>query len=150
MTHTVAAQVVGNGVCLQCHQAGTFDSPTHHHHAAGSAGAQCVGCHMPATTYMGIDARRDHSFKVPRPDQSAAFQTPNACNGCHGDKRPEWGAAAIATWFPAHRSDRLVPEVLAGAARRTSGYEASLNLLIDDPATVPLVRASAIAHCRLR
>ena len=27
------------------------------------AGSQCVACHMPAKTYMGVDVRRDHSFR---------------------------------------------------------------------------------------
>ena len=38
---------------------------------------------MPATTYMKIDPRRDHSLRVPRPDLSVTLQTPNACTGCH-------------------------------------------------------------------
>ena len=28
----------------------------------------CVDCHMPSRDYMVIDGRRDHSFRVPRPD----------------------------------------------------------------------------------
>src|SRR4029453_18831115 len=46
-------------------------------------GSQCVNCHMPQTTYMQVDPRRDHSFRVPRPDLSVQFGTPNACTGCH-------------------------------------------------------------------
>ena len=44
-----------------------------------STGAQCVECHMPQTTYMDVDPRRDHSFRVPRPDLSVKLGTPNAC-----------------------------------------------------------------------
>jgi tetratricopeptide (TPR) repeat protein len=38
---------------------------------------------MPQTTYMEVDPRRDHSLRVPRPDLSVQFHTPNACTGCH-------------------------------------------------------------------
>lgn len=53
----------GNAVCSQCHAPEKFDTATHHHHKAGSNGARCANCHMPATTYMGVDARHDHSFR---------------------------------------------------------------------------------------
>ena len=74
-----------NQVCTSCHQhpAGKYDSPNHHFHQAGTPGAACVNCHMAATTYMEVDSRRDHSFRVPRPDLSVQFGTPNACTGCH-------------------------------------------------------------------
>ena len=77
----------GNQVCTSCHQhsAGKYDTPNHHHHAVGTPGAQCVNCHMPHTTYMMIDDRRDHSFRVPDPALSIATGTPNACTGCHLD-----------------------------------------------------------------
>ena len=32
---------------------------------------------------MVVDPRRDHSFRVPRPDLSVKLGTPNACTGCH-------------------------------------------------------------------
>ena len=77
----------GNQVCTSCHQhsAGKYDTPNHHHHAVGTPGAQCVNCHMPHTTYMMVDDRRDHSFRVPDPALSIATGTPNACTGCHLD-----------------------------------------------------------------
>ena len=77
----------GNQVCTSCHQhaGGKYDTPNHHHHAVGTPGAQCVNCHMPHTTYMAVDPRRDHSFRVPDPALSIAIGTPNACTGCHLD-----------------------------------------------------------------
>jgi len=50
---------------------------------------------MPHKNYMVIDARRDHSIRIPRPDLSAKFGQPNACNNCHQDKSFEWAAEAI-------------------------------------------------------
>ena len=39
---------------------------------------------------MSRDFRRDHSFRIPRPDLSQKFETPNACSSCHSDKSMEW------------------------------------------------------------
>ena len=75
----------GNKVCTSCHQhpAAKYDTVAHHFHKPEGEGARCVNCHMPATTYMAIDSRRDHSFRIPRPDLSSSLGTPNACTGCH-------------------------------------------------------------------
>ena len=86
--HTAKVKFNDNQLCTSCHQhpAGKYDSPSHHRHQTGSTGALCVECHMPATTYMDVDPRRDHSLRVPRPDLSVEFGTPNACTACHIDK----------------------------------------------------------------
>nr|WP_231603762.1 hypothetical protein [Neorhodopirellula pilleata] len=83
--HSLKLKHPGNETCTSCHQhpSGKYDTPSHHHHAVGSEGAQCVNCHMPNTTYMEVDARRDHSFRIPRPDLSVTLGTPNACSSCH-------------------------------------------------------------------
>ncbi|MEM7478020.1 MAG: hypothetical protein AAF483_23795 [Planctomycetota bacterium] len=83
--HTAKLKHSGNEVCTSCHQHPTakYDSVGHHFHKPGTAGAQCVNCHMPSTTYMAVDARRDHSFRIPRPDLSTELGTPNACTNCH-------------------------------------------------------------------
>ena len=83
--HTARLKHEGNKVCTSCHQhtPAKYDTTAHHRHAEGKPGASCVNCHMPETTYMAVDPRRDHSFRVPRPDLSAQFGTPNSCTGCH-------------------------------------------------------------------
>jgi tetratricopeptide (TPR) repeat protein len=90
--HSTQLRFSGNKVCTSCHQhpASKYDTPQHHHHKDGSRGASCVECHMPATTYMDVDARRDHGFRIPRPDLSVKHQIPNACTQCHleQDKLP--------------------------------------------------------------
>jgi predicted CXXCH cytochrome family protein len=96
--HTAKLRQDGNALCGQCHSLAQFDSPAHHHHALESPGAQCVACHMPETTYMRVDARRDHSLRVPRPDLTASLGVPNACSGCHADRPAEWAAREIAQW----------------------------------------------------
>ncbi len=49
---------------------GSSPSPLH---PAGGKGPECVACHMPATEYMMVDPRRDHSMRIPRPDLSVAL-----------------------------------------------------------------------------
>src|SRR3954447_10855169 len=67
-------------------------------HAAVTPPLSCASCHMPLHTYMVVDQRHDHSFRVPRPDLSPRLGTPNACNDCHKDKPAEWAASAIERW----------------------------------------------------
>lgn len=83
--HSARLKHTGNQVCTSCHQhpAGKFDGENHHRHPMSSTGASCVECHMPQTTYMDVDPRRDHSFRIPRPDLSVKLGTPNACSRCH-------------------------------------------------------------------
>ena len=87
--HSLKLRADGNNVCLQCHSV-RYDSPLHHFHQPGSAGALCANCHMPTRTYMVIDVRRDHSLRIPRPDVSVKIGTPNACNQCHSNKSAQW------------------------------------------------------------
>ncbi len=83
--HAARPKHDGNRLCTSCHQhpAAKYDTPAHHFHQSDSTGASCVECHMPETTYMEVDPRRDHSIRVPRPDLSVALGTPNACTRCH-------------------------------------------------------------------
>lgn len=86
--HSTKLKHDGNQVCTSCHQhsAGKYDSISHHFHQPGTEGAMCINCHMPHTTYMAVDQRHDHSFRVPRPDLSVRTGTPNACTACHIDE----------------------------------------------------------------
>ncbi|TWU32962.1 Tetratricopeptide repeat protein [Novipirellula artificiosorum] len=89
--HSLKLKHPDNETCTSCHQhaAGKYDVPSHHHHDPGTPGAMCVDCHMPETSYMAIDPRRDHSMRVPRPDLSVKTGTPNSCSGCHVEDRKE-------------------------------------------------------------
>lgn len=98
--HTLNRRAEGDKVCFQCHQTETYTSTAHHKHKEESTGASCVSCHMPARTYMGVDSRNDHSFRVPRPDLSVEMEeVPNACNLCHTDKDASWAADAMKSWY---------------------------------------------------
>lgn len=99
--HSQQLRAPGSNVCAQCHLPTTFAVTEHHGHATDSPGADCLGCHMPERTYMGVDDRRDHSVRIPRPDLSLRFGTPNACTQCHEDRDDAWAAEAFTGMFPA-------------------------------------------------
>ena len=122
-----------------------FDVVEHHHHAGGSAGAQCIGCHMPTKTYMVVDARRDHSLRVPRPDLSVSIGTPNACTQCHTGRSAEWAAQTVAGWFP-HGRQTISHYGTALHAGRTGAPDAErrLDQLILDQSQSAIARASAL------
>jgi predicted CXXCH cytochrome family protein len=145
--HGLGLRVDGNGLCAQCHVAAKFDTAEHHHHTAGSEGARCVSCHMPARTYMVVDPRRDHGFRIPRPDVSVAIGTPNACSGCHRDRTPAWAAAQIVRWYgPASPSRRphFAPALDAGRRGLPSARQV-LAKLATDQSQPAIARATALA-----
>lgn len=94
-SHSMSLKVQGNGLCLQCHSPKIYQNTEHTLHDLSSSAGQCVNCHMPETVYMGVDARRDHSFVIPRPHLSKKFSVPNACTQCHEDKSNLWAAEKI-------------------------------------------------------
>ncbi len=153
--HTGKLKQPGNAVCVQCHRpdpnpsfpkaAGNFDSPKHHFHKEGSKGAQCVTCHMPATPYMQIQLRPDHSIRIPRPDVSVKIVTPDACTMCHADKKAQWSADAVIKWYgPVRKQGAHYGEAFAAArADRRAGNEALVQL-ITNPQMPAIVRASAL------
>ncbi len=148
--HTLQLVAEGNDLCSKCHDA-RYDSRSHHHHEEGSPGSQCVECHMRARTYMQIDPRRDHGFHLPRPDQSVAFGVPNACNACHADRDATWARDhVIARYGPQRPHD--IHATAAFAADRSGKADADrlLGAAYDDPATPPILRATALARLAAR
>lgn len=98
--HTLNRKAKGDNVCLQCHQSEKYTASSHHFHKESSEGSSCISCHMPARTYMGVDKRNDHSFRIPRPDVSVKIKdVPNACNLCHTDKKAKWAVDAMKNWY---------------------------------------------------
>lgn len=135
-----------NSVCGKCHSLAKFGAEQHHHHKADSAGALCVNCHMPTHTYMVVDVRRDHSFRVPRPDFSIAYGTPNACNQCHKDKSNSWAAETVVKWYgPNRRQEAHFVEALDAGRRGLPSAEKSLTALIGDSAQPGIARATALS-----
>jgi tetratricopeptide (TPR) repeat protein len=144
--HALKLRAEGNHLCLQCHSAPKYDSPAHHFHRAGSRGAQCIECHMPARTYMVVDARRDHSIRIPRPDLSLRLGTPNACNNCHTDKSAKWAAASVEKWYGQHPEGfQRFGEALHAGSIDAPGARQLLEQLIANRGQPAIARATALA-----
>ena len=76
-----------NVLCQTCHT--NIDAAAHSHHAAGTAGAECTGCHMPKIEQTIADVNvRAHTFQF----------IPAACNVCHKDKDAAWTKQNLEKW----------------------------------------------------
>lgn len=147
--HSLALKEAGNRVCLQCHEPEEYETTKHHFHRAESAGANCVDCHMPAKTYMVVDPRRDHSFRIPRPDLSVELGTPNACSGCHNDRPAAWAAAKVREWYGhAPVGYQQYAEALHAARSGAPDAEGRLLTLLRDQEQPAIARATAALALR--
>lgn len=147
--HSGRLKARGAEVCGQCHMPERFAGKDHTGHGPGPGAPDCISCHMPARTYMRVDVRHDHSFRIPRPDLSAALGTPNTCNACHGDRTPQWAADAIARWHGPGRKGFQTWGPAFHEAR--DGDPAARQKLIDlarDGAIPAVARATALDELR--
>jgi tetratricopeptide (TPR) repeat protein len=107
-----------NGTCLPCHERHVSDAPAHTHHPEGSAGNECVACHMPKTTFARME-RSDHSMLPPTPSATLEFGSPNACNACHDDRDASWADRWVREWRARDYQARVLQRArLIDAARR--------------------------------
>jgi predicted CXXCH cytochrome family protein len=145
--HSQKLRAPGEGVCLQCHAADKYASPKHSFHETASPALGCASCHMPVQTYMVVDPRHDHSFRIPRPDLSAKLGTPNACNDCHKDKTPDWAAAAVERWYgPARKGFQRFGEAFHAARQERAEARNLLYGVATDPLAPGIARATAYAE----
>ncbi len=131
-------------LCVSCHKPEKYESFSHHFHRENAeTPVLCVDCHMPKHTFLGVDARRDHSFTIPRPDLSETTGEPTACTPCHQAKSPAWASAAIKK---AHGEPKEAPFGLAFHAveHRVAGAAVLLTDVYDRTDLSPRVRASAL------
>jgi predicted CXXCH cytochrome family protein len=153
--HSAKLRVAGNALCTQCHneagrpdfrslQRADYDSDAHHFHTQDDEGSRCVACHMPAVTYMGVDERRDHSFRIPRPDLTLALGVPNACEACHGDQPPEWARDVLEARFGTEQTSHF-GSVFAAARALEPAAELELAAIGEDPVQPAIVRATAMS-----
>lgn len=159
--HSTKLRAAGNALCTTCHNATApavgahvdtnglkrknYDSTEHHFHKPDQPGSQCVDCHAPARAYMVVDPRRDHSFRIPRPDLSVAIGTPNACNGCHSKQPAKWAADWVAKWYgPNRRQEPHYGSALDAGRHAKPGAVQGLITLAEDTSQPAIVRATAI------
>jgi len=169
--HSGELKAPGNGVCLQCHntagkavrpqidgkglQAKDYDSPEHHHHQPGSAGAQCTSCHMPGRYYMLNDYRHDHGFTLPNPAHARRIGAPDACLACHKDTPAKKISDQFRQWYAselppkANASSNPIPrydDTLWKARGGKPGASRALHLLLASPELPAIRRATLLAE----
>ena len=145
--HMTDLRAPGEEVCYSCHRADVYTSSSHHHHEKGTAGASCVECHMPPKTYMVVDPRHDHGFRIPRPDLSVKLGTPNACNKCHNKQTPLWASEKIDAWYGKPESGYQNYATTLNAARKQLPSARSLIASLAANTEQPVIaRATAISY----
>jgi len=142
--HSGKLVATGNNLCMSCHEP-KYNTEQHHFHKINTEGAQCINCHMPVKTYMGNDHRRDHSFRIPRPDQSIIWETPNTCTSCHKDKSNTWAADAIKKNYGPTRAYHFSDDLLPGS-ELTDKSEKHLLKLLADTLQPEIARATAVYY----
>jgi predicted CXXCH cytochrome family protein len=153
--HTLATRQPGNALCTGCHQpkpprqrfpslaAKAYDTPAHHFHQPGSAGAECMNCHAPTQAYMVVDPRHDHSFRIPRPDLSRSLGVPNACTQCHAERGSDWAEAKMLEWHGQGWRKPHYGETLAAGRKGQEDALPALAALAKNKDQPAIVRASA-------
>jgi predicted CXXCH cytochrome family protein len=145
--HSVQLKADGDMLCAQCHAPEVFAVAKHHHHGEAELPPACVDCHMPSRNYMVIDGRRDHSFRVPRPDLAEALGVTDACDACHADRPDGWSAAAVREWLGRDASGyQQFGEVFRAAETGQVDAADRLIALLKPSGQPPIVRATALAH----
>ena len=93
-------------LCLDCHGPLSPNGPRtatlqeHTHHKEGSAGSQCIACHMPQIETEGVPNTfvRSHTFGFITPQMTDKYGIPNPCTSCHKDKSTTWATQAMRSW----------------------------------------------------
>jgi tetratricopeptide (TPR) repeat protein len=161
-SHSIKFKFDGNALCTQCHRPEEYDTFQHHFHKYANEkgepvknkfgemipvgeGALCKTCHMPGNYYMGVDFRRDHSFRIPRPDLSIKYNVPNACNDCHDDKSFQWSEDWIKKYY-GERKKFTYASVLADGYLQKENADTGLIRLIKNDLYPEMVRATALSY----
>ncbi|OQQ08191.1 deca-heme c-type cytochrome [Vibrio splendidus] len=144
--HTAELKIAEEAVCSQCHIASEYTPEKHTFHEANTEASQCTTCHMPETTYMEVDPRRDHSWHIPRPDISQHIKTPNVCTSCHEDQTDQWADKQIGEWFPdsKYRNQQHFAVAFYADSIGHRGAEDALAYSAQDSSLSNIIRASSL------
>ncbi|MCG6927607.1 MAG: cytochrome c3 family protein, partial [Acidobacteria bacterium] len=159
--HSNGTRAPGPLLCMTCHSAAVYDGPQHDFHpraqAAGPSAPpyrrpavdetpDCLSCHMTERTYMGVDDRGDHSFRIPRPDLTRTLGSPNACNGCHSEEGADWATDHLSEWYGSNHRGTLphYGVALAAAAEGGPAWPQGLVEVIETDSLPAIVRAAAV------
>ena len=144
--HSMKVYARDNTLCYRCHLAEKFGARAHHFHDPDSTGANCIDCHMPTRTYMGVDVRRDHSYRIPRPAFTRQLGVPNTCNACHAGKTVRWAEELMTKWYGRKDADTLHYALTLQAGRRGTPDAPDLLVRLAGERNAPvIVRATALS-----
>jgi tetratricopeptide (TPR) repeat protein len=140
-----------NKACLPCHAERVQNVAAHSRHPAESEASRCIACHMPKTDFARMQ-RTDHSMLPPTPATTIAYQSPNACNGCHKEKDAAWADQMVRLWRQRdYQAPVLKRAALIDAARQRDWTKLPEMLAyINDPKSNEIFVTSLIrllAHC---
>ena len=118
------ATPAGNRVCVTCHPQYGDDAALrrHSHHAPGSAGTACIGCHM-AKKNMGLDYALVRYHRIGSPTDPARVEKdrPLECALCHAEASVASLVTTMEAWW-GKRYDR-------GALRRLYGDDLEVSTI---------------------
>jgi len=103
---------------------------------------------MPKTVMSIKATMRDHTIGLPAPENTVAFNIPNACTECHTDRKPAWAVDTLDKWWPGGRRAKFVERAqvfTAARARRTEVLDRLIAIGADDTQG-PLIQANAIGY----
>ncbi len=145
--HSLELRAPASEVCAQCHNRQRYAAREHTLHAPGSTGASCIECHMPPTTYMQVDPRHDHSFRVPKLEFTTLLNLPDPCARCHADRDAGWALDIM------REAGRATPkqasrwgELLAVSGLGAEDSATALLALISDETAPVILRSTAISR----
>ena len=136
----------GDALCTQCHKT---ELAKHTFHEADSAGSRCINCHMSDVNWRLLIRRRDHTYKPPVPELTAAYGIPNACTTCHDNRSPEWAARQMDQWWgdgARRKAEVSVADTMYKAGTGDTSVAPLLASLAVDRSKNPFIRASAAEY----
>jgi len=160
--HSLKTKQEGNLLCLQCHNFKIYDNESHHFHQKTGKGqsefmtengfydqgdgTQCVDCHMTGKVYMGVDFRRDHNFRIPRPDVSMRVGSPDACTGCHKEMKQVEAVGILEKWYPGSFAKKQYGDLFHDIAYGDENAMYKILPYLNDTSKSSMVKASAIEY----
>jgi len=145
--HSARRKIDSDALCAQCHAPEAFAVAEHHRHGEAESPPACVDCHMPSRDYMVVDGRRDHSFRVPRPDLAQSLGVTDACDACHADRPDGWSAAAVREWLGRNAAGyQQFAEVFRSAGIGQLDASERLIALLESQDSPAIVRATALGY----
>lgn len=96
--------------CIRCHQQYSDEAAiaAHTHHQPGTAGANCMNCHMPRLNEGLQNVVRTHMIFSPTNREMIESNHPNACNICHTSESIDWTLSHLRDWYGADYDDAKI------------------------------------------